>query len=617
MKNIRKAVFYIIAAVVSLATACNDVDNVVPVTGVTVDIMSLSMVIGDHETLTATIEPENASNQEVIWTSSDKEVATVDETGKVTALAQGETKISVTSMDGGFRTSCVVAVYAEPVPVTGVTLDAEAVSVAMGQRHNLKVTVLPENATDKFVVWRSDATTIAQVNASGLVNALDVGQATITVRTRDGNFAATCVVNVTPVMTLDKKTLSLSTGALGGTKLTATLPAVVQNQVLEWASSDPAVAAVSGALSTTSASVTALSPGTTTITVTSRDEAYAGGVYTTTCEVTVVAGAALETVTLNLGDNLKTAVTANPGKIIILPSGFTAAFDGVAIPAGGIWIKGDPNASVKPKLTNAGINFNERLAGEIIRFENVELVGTGFDQGGYFINQGTGIPGNSCNLKELSFENCIISEFGRSVVRMQTADQRIGLLKFNNCIIARCSSQPGQDYAVVQCTAAGLAFPDIRITNTTINNVYAELLRISGGAGQPSGKDVLIENVTFYKVSGSNATPPGTRYFIDAGNNGPVNITVKNSILGSVRGLGVENGIRMNAAGTLTGEGNYATTDWTLVTDPTADPPVMDIPATPYSSNCNALFTDPANGDFHIKDSGFAGKSTAGDPRWR
>ena len=80
-----------------------------PVTSITLDKSELSLYTAESETLTATIEPDNATNQTVIWSSDKPEVAMVDDDGKVTAMAAG--KATITAMaDGGKTATCVVQV---------------------------------------------------------------------------------------------------------------------------------------------------------------------------------------------------------------------------------------------------------------------------------------------------------------------------------------------------------------------------------------------------------------------------------------------------------------------------------------------------------------------------
>jgi uncharacterized protein YjdB len=606
MNKLKNIFLGVLAVSAFCVTACKKADTDARVTGIALDTMSLQLEVNDTYQFTATLEPLDAVNQEVSWTSSDRLVATVDQTGLLTATGVGETRVSATSIDGSFRTSCTVMVFPEVIPVTGIELEQTTAQVPMGGRVRLIPIITPVEATDKYLFWTQENPEIAIVTPSGVVEGMNAGTTRVFVTTRSGSFRDTCTVTVTPVMMIDQTQISIPSVALSSNFLTVTIPAAVADQTVVWTSDNPAIVEASG--TGAKAQLVPKAVGEATITATSTDPAYAGGSSSVSCKVTVTP-AVLEEVTLALGADLKGAMTANAGKIIVLPSGYTGAFNSASIPAGGIWIKGEANAAVKPKLTNAGLTLNGRTSGEIARFENVEIVGSGFTQGGYFINEG---GSNNVDMGELSFINCRITEFGRSIVRFQGVTQRIGLLKFDNCVLENCSGQPSQDYYVIQSTVANLGFPDIRITNSTFSNVYVGIANVSGGSGQPAAGNLLIENSTFYKVTGSNSTPPNTgRYFIEAGNNGPVNITINNSIFGSVRGVGSENGIRMNAAGTLTGTNNYTTNDWVIVAG--SQPPS----ATNYAGTCADLFAAPDAGDFHFKDGGFAGKSTAGDPRWR
>lgn len=83
----------------------------IPVTGVTID-ETASIAVGETKTLTATIAPEDATNQNVSWASDDTGVATVDATGKVTGVAAGTATITVKTEDGNFTDECEVTVTA-------------------------------------------------------------------------------------------------------------------------------------------------------------------------------------------------------------------------------------------------------------------------------------------------------------------------------------------------------------------------------------------------------------------------------------------------------------------------------------------------------------------------
>ncbi|GHT80025.1 hypothetical protein FACS189467_1010 [Bacteroidia bacterium] len=168
----------------------------VPVTGVTLNKSTTSLVIGAQETLTATVEPNNATNQGVTWVSSDDGKASVDGTGKVTAVAVGTATITVTTDYGSYTATCNVTVSATSVAVTSVSLDKVATSLVIGGTETLTPTIAPNNATNQNVSWSSNNTGVAEVDGTGKVTAKAVGTATITVTTADGSKTATCTVTV-------------------------------------------------------------------------------------------------------------------------------------------------------------------------------------------------------------------------------------------------------------------------------------------------------------------------------------------------------------------------------------------------------------------------------------
>ena len=289
-KNLIRHAALLVAAVLLLAGfwSCGkeDIPEPIPpavaVTGVTLDKTSVSLLVGDSQTLTATVAPKDAANKKVSWKSDKPEIATVDADGKVTAVAAGEATITVTTQDQGKTATCKVTVSNKEISVTEVTLNKSETTILVGGNETLTATVLPENATNQKVTWKSDKPEIATVDAAGKVTGVKAGEATITVTTDDGGKTATCKVtvsdkevNVTGV-TLNKTALTLNIGA--SETLTATVaPANATNQKVTWKSSDAAVATVDA-----NGKVTAVKAGEATITVTTDD-----GAKTATCKVTV------------------------------------------------------------------------------------------------------------------------------------------------------------------------------------------------------------------------------------------------------------------------------------------------------------------------------------------
>ncbi len=195
MKKLRLPILAAIAGLFIL-TACKPEEKEVAVTGVTVSPATLSLVEGTTETLEATVTPEDATNRKVEWKSGDETIATVDETGTVTAIAPGATTITATTEDGEKSDTCTVTVTADGVRVTGVELDKEELTLFVGDEETIQATVLPEDATNRNVEWESGDETIAIVDETGTVTAIAPGKTTITVTTEEGEKSDACTVTV-------------------------------------------------------------------------------------------------------------------------------------------------------------------------------------------------------------------------------------------------------------------------------------------------------------------------------------------------------------------------------------------------------------------------------------
>ncbi|GHV67934.1 hypothetical protein FACS1894199_14350 [Bacteroidia bacterium] len=172
------------------------ITGVITPVSVSLNKTSTTLLIDSTETLTATVLPATATNQNVSWGSSDATVASVDSTGKVTAKAAGTATITVTTADGSKTATCTVTVSAASVAVTGVTISPTTLSLAPNATQKLTAIIAPTNATNKDVTWTSSNTSVATVATDGRVTAKAVGTATITVTTDDGSKMATCAVTV-------------------------------------------------------------------------------------------------------------------------------------------------------------------------------------------------------------------------------------------------------------------------------------------------------------------------------------------------------------------------------------------------------------------------------------
>ena len=170
-------------------------ENSSPVADITLDKYAVTINKGRSIKITATVLPDIAFNKNVIWTSSNENVAMVDAEGNITALNIGTADIIATTADGGFSAFCQATI--EGPNVSGVTLDKERSSLAEGDSLQLAVAVEPEDAGNKAVTWMSSDKTVAVVDEKGLVTAVSEGSADITVTADNGGFTAICKVEVT------------------------------------------------------------------------------------------------------------------------------------------------------------------------------------------------------------------------------------------------------------------------------------------------------------------------------------------------------------------------------------------------------------------------------------
>lgn len=171
--------------------------NVLPnvhVESVAVNPAETDLILGEKITLEPVVLPEDSRVKDVTWSTSDPEIATVDEKGRVEGLKEGTVTITATSVDGGKTGTCVVTV--KRIAVTGVTLNKTEATIAPDSKLPLSAKVEPADAHFPEVTWASSDPAVAEVDETGMVTAKSLGTATITVTTVDGGFTAQCVVTV-------------------------------------------------------------------------------------------------------------------------------------------------------------------------------------------------------------------------------------------------------------------------------------------------------------------------------------------------------------------------------------------------------------------------------------
>jgi len=166
----------------------------VPVRGVTINHDNIEITKGSTTKLTLTVTPSNAVYSSVKWTTSDASVATVSY-GTVKGVGVGSAVVTV-NVDG-CKATCVVNVIEEvpeEIKVQEVELSEGSISMNVGETYQLRANVIPANATNNSVAWKSSNTSVATVDGSGKVTARGVGSATITAIAE--SVSARCTVNV-------------------------------------------------------------------------------------------------------------------------------------------------------------------------------------------------------------------------------------------------------------------------------------------------------------------------------------------------------------------------------------------------------------------------------------
>ncbi len=248
-------------------------------------IKELSLVIGSTQKLEILSLPDGLSEKDLIYSSSDESVATIDKNGNLIAIKKGTVTITVKSKDGKYSATCKVAITEKEIEIESVSISGSS-SVTVGSSIKLSATFNPDNATIQKLTWKSSDESIATVDANGNVKGLKAGTVTITVTTENGKTA-------TKKITIKEKSTSHNNGGSSGSgndtptveptsvdisgnkevyvgdsiQLSATVsPSNATNKSVTWKSSNESIATVDG-----NGKVTGVSAGTVNITVTTAN----------------------------------------------------------------------------------------------------------------------------------------------------------------------------------------------------------------------------------------------------------------------------------------------------------------------------------------------------------
>lgn len=178
-----------------------------PITDIKLDKHEMTVKAGNSIQLKTIVLPNNADNKQVVWTSSNEDIATISMDGIVIAKKPGEVIIMCKSVENeDINDACRVTVVQ---PVTGITLDKNDVILSkLGETVQLIPTIQPEDASNKAVRWSSSKENVCTVSDNGTVVALSDGVSIVIATAVDGGFVAVCTVNVTTLTGIENINIS-------------------------------------------------------------------------------------------------------------------------------------------------------------------------------------------------------------------------------------------------------------------------------------------------------------------------------------------------------------------------------------------------------------------------
>ena len=243
----------------------------IPVTDVVLNKSELTLEEGESEMLSVTISPEDATDRTIVWSSTNDSVATVDQSGVVTAVKEGTAVIQAWSESAGMGSLCLVTVNKAVIHVEGIIMVSPDYTIRSFDTVQLVAETIPLNPTDRTILWSSSNPDVAAVNDDGLVMGKKSGAAVITAKTNDGGYTCSCTITVSGILpgyltiSLSQNDVEMATNS--SLKLSATIDPLWADQSVTWSSTDPEIVSVDS-----SGRVTANRYGTAAVTATSVED---------------------------------------------------------------------------------------------------------------------------------------------------------------------------------------------------------------------------------------------------------------------------------------------------------------------------------------------------------
>jgi len=185
-KGIGEAVITATVRNTSIKDICKVIVNPVKLEGLELEEKEKTLMKGDFVILSPVFTPENASNRNIQWTSSNSQVATVNGEGEIQAISVGDCLITGVSEDGSFEVSCKLTVV--PKALEGISFETTIDKIEVGGQVQFKVKFTPEDAENKNIKWYSSNSSIASVSQEGIVTGNAIGTTTITAISDDGSY---------------------------------------------------------------------------------------------------------------------------------------------------------------------------------------------------------------------------------------------------------------------------------------------------------------------------------------------------------------------------------------------------------------------------------------------
>lgn len=288
------------------------IEETKPIENIYLNSTNEEIKVGKSIQLVTTISPSDATEREVVWESSNSNIATVEQNGLVIGKSEGQVVITVKSKDGRVQARCNVTVVPDKIYINTISIQEGNQQLVKGSKIRLTPIITPSNATERVLTWSSSNPSVATVDVTGTVTTKGVGKTTITVKTVNGKettIEIEVIEEPEEIIEVQKITLDKATATLEKNKslqLTATIsPSNATDKNIEWSSSNTNVATV------TNGKVQAKSAGEATITVKTSN----GKKTTCKIKVQVLAERILITNnenTIKVGSSLKLNTTIEP-----------------------------------------------------------------------------------------------------------------------------------------------------------------------------------------------------------------------------------------------------------------------------------------------------------------